>query len=48
MARCEIRLPADFLDTMSKLSDKTDEIVPRVLEAGGNVVLARVRGTFKT
>ncbi len=47
MARCEIRLPADFLDTMSKLADKTDEIVPRVLEAGGKVVLARVWGNLQ-
>jgi HK97 gp10 family phage protein len=38
-----IKMPTDFTDKLSRLADKTDEIVPRVLEAGGEVVLAAVR-----
>ena len=33
---------------VSKLADRTDEIVPRVLEAGGKVVLAKVRGNLRS
>jgi HK97 gp10 family phage protein len=36
-------MPEDFLQKISALADKTDEIVPRVLEAGGEVVLGAVR-----
>jgi HK97 gp10 family phage protein len=36
-------MPDDFLDRISKLADKTDEIIPRVLEAGGEVALGAVR-----
>jgi len=39
-------MPDDFLDRISKLGDKTDEIVPRVLEAGGEVMLAQVRSNL--
>ena len=37
------KMPEDFLQKISALADKTDEIVPRVLEAGGEVVLDAVR-----
>ena len=47
MARAEFKLPDEFMDKLSRLGDKTDEIVPRVLEAGGEVVLARVRGNLQ-
>ena len=43
MAKVEVRMPEDFLLKISRLEDKTDEIIPRVLEAGGEVVLARVK-----
>ena len=43
MARMELRMPDDFLDQLSRLADKTDKIVPRVLNAGGHVVLDSVR-----
>ena len=33
---------------LSRLGDKTDEIAVRVLEAGGNVVLAKVRGNLSS
>ena len=43
MARAEYKLPDEFLDKISRLAERTDEIVPRVLEAGGEVVLEAVR-----
>ena len=48
MAKADVKLPEDFLIRLSKLGDKTDEIVPRVLEAGGEVVLAKVRGNLQS
>ncbi len=44
MARVEFRMPADFLRKISTLGERTDEIIPRVLEAGGDVALNAVRG----
>jgi len=43
LATCKYELPTEFLDAISKLEQQTDVIVPRVLEAGGNVVLKIVR-----
>ena len=43
MASFSFRMPDDFLLKISELAEKTDDIVPRVLEAGGNVVLEQVR-----
>lgn len=36
-------MPEEFLERLSKLGDRTDEISERVLEAGGEVVLNEVR-----
>jgi HK97 gp10 family phage protein len=36
-------MPEDFLAKISALGSKTDEIVPKVLAAGGEVVLAKVK-----
>ena len=47
MAKFEYKMPDDFLDRISRLADKTDEIIPKVLEAGGKVVLAKVRGNLQ-
>lgn len=43
MAKTEFKMPEDFLMKVSRLADKTDEILPRVLEAGGEVALDAVR-----
>ena len=43
MATAKYELPEEFLQTISKLEQQTDIIVPRVLEAGGMVVLKIVR-----
>ena len=43
MAKVDIKMPDEFLEKLSKLGAQTDEISERVLEAGGEVVLARIR-----
>ncbi len=47
MARGEFKMPEDFLLKISTLGERTDEIVPRVLEAGGEVMLARVKSNLQ-
>lgn len=43
MAKIELKMPEDFLLKVSQLAEKTDEILPEVLEAGGEVVLQKVK-----
>jgi len=47
MASIQIKMPDEFLLKISKLADKTDAIVPKVLEAGGEVVLAKVKSNLQ-
>ena len=47
MAKATYKLPEDFLLKVSRLADKTDEIVPRVLQAGGEVVEKKVRSNLQ-
>lgn len=46
MAKADIQMPEDFLKRLSGLGDKTDEISEKVLEAGGEVVLAKVKSNL--
>lgn len=39
-------MPDDFLKRLSSLGDRTDEIAEKVLEAGGEVVLAKVKSNL--
>ena len=48
MAKVEVKMPEDFLLRLSKLGDKTDEIVESCLEAGSEVVLSRVRSNLSS
>ena len=48
MAKVDIKMPDDFLEKLSKLGTKTDEISERVLEAGGEVVLAKIRSNLSS
>ena len=48
MAKADYKMPEDFLQKVSMLGERTDEIVPRVLAAGGEVMLARVRSNLQT
>lgn len=43
MAKVDVKLPEDFLLKLSRLGNKTDEICEKALEAGGEVVLSRVK-----
>ena len=43
MAKVDLKMPDEFLEQLSKLGSHTDEIAERVLEAGGEVVLAKIR-----
>jgi HK97 gp10 family phage protein len=47
MARGSYKMPEDFLLKVSTLAEKTDEIIPKVLEAGGEVVKAKVKANLQ-
>ena len=47
MAKAEFKIPEDFLLKISRLGDQTDTIIPKVLEAGGKVVLDKVKANLK-
>ena len=47
MAKCDVKLPDDFLLKLSKLSNKTDEILPKVLESGGEIVFDKVKSNLE-
>lgn len=48
MAKVDVKMPEAFLLKISRLGDKTDEIIPRVLEAGGEVVLGKVQSNLRS
>ena len=48
MANASYKLPEEFLLKLSRLGNKTDEIVPKVLEAGGKVVEAKVKANLQS
>jgi hypothetical protein len=47
MARGSYKMPEDFLLKVSTLAEKTDEIILKVLEAGGEVVKAKVKANLQ-
>lgn len=47
MAKVDIRLPEEFLMKISRLGEKTDEIIPKVLKAGAAVVLPKVKANLR-
>lgn len=48
MAKATFKMPEDFLIKISRLGEKTDEIIPRVLKAGGEVVEAKVKSNLQS
>lgn len=48
MAKADFKLPDEFLTKLSRLGKDTDAVAEKVLEAGGKVVLARVRSNLAT
>jgi len=47
VAKAAFKMPEDFLLKLSRLGEKTDEIIPKVLEAGGEVVEAKVKSNLQ-
>ena len=47
MAKVAFKMPEDFLLQLSKLESKTDVIIPKVLEAGGQVVARKVKSNLQ-
>jgi hypothetical protein len=48
MASVKFTMPEDFLDKCSRLESRTDEIIPKVLEVGGEIVLAKTRSNLQS
>lgn len=48
MAKVDMKMPEDFLLKLSRLGDQTDAIIPKVLEAGGEVVLNKVKSNLSS
>lgn len=48
MAKVAFKLPEEFLKRVSTLAEKTDEILPRVLEAGADVVYRKVKSNLSS
>ena len=46
MAKATFKMPEEFLMKVSRLEERMDEILPRVLEAGAEVVEAKVRSNL--
>ena len=48
MAKAEFKMPEDFISRLAALGDKADEIIPRVLEAGSEVVYQKVKSSLSS
>lgn len=48
MAKVQMMMPEGFLDRLSKLGNQSDAIAEKVLEAGGEVVLAKVQSNLSS
>ena len=46
MAKVDIKMPEEFLQKLSRLGSDFDAVAESVLEAGGEVVLSRVKGNL--
>ena len=46
MAKCDVKMPEDFLLKLSRLGSNMDSVAETVLEAGGEVVLEKVQGNL--
>ena len=47
MAKAEISMPTDFLDRLSRLGERIDDVSEKVLIAGGEVIESQVRDNLK-
>ena len=46
MAKADFKMPDEFLERLSRLGGRTDAVAERMLEAGGEVVLAKVKSAL--
>ena len=46
MAKAEVQLPEELLTRLSQMGAKSDEIAKKMLEAGGEVLLSRVKSNL--
>ena len=47
MTKAEISMPTDFLDHLSRLGERIDDVSEKVLIAGGEVIESQVRDNLK-
>lgn len=47
MAKATFKMPEDFLMRISKLGNQTDEILPKVLQAGAEIVESEIRANLQ-
>ena len=48
MAKAYMKLPDDFLEKLSSLGNRTDEIYEKMLKAGGEVVLSKAKSNLSS
>lgn len=48
MAKACVKLPEEFLQRLSKLGNRTDEICEKMLKAGGEVVLSKAKSNLSS
>ena len=48
MAKCTVKLPEELLAKLSKLGSESDAVAERVLKAGSDVVLAKVKSNLSS
>ena len=48
MAKCDMKMPEDFLLKISKLGSNFDRVADTVLQAGGEVVLKKVKSNLSS
>ena len=46
MAKCTVKMPDELLEKLSRLGAESDAIAERVLEAGGEVVVSKVKSNL--
>lgn len=48
MAKVAFKMPEEFLNKLATLSDKADEIIPKVLEVGSEIVYQKVKSNLSS
>ena len=48
MAKAYMKLPDDFLEKLSSLGNRTDEIYEKMLKAGGEVILSKAKSNLSS